>query len=135
MAADAASFLLEVVTPERVVLSRPATFVAFPAFDGEMGVLPHRAPLVAKLGIGIVRAEGPDGTQRLFVDGGFATMQGETLRLLTEEALLPEAIDPDAVERELAAVRSRRLDDDQAFARQQRTLARVRALRALLDRP
>jgi len=38
------------------------------------------------------------------------------------------------VERELAAVRSRRLDDDQAFARQQRALARVRALRALLNR-
>lgn len=135
MASGAKRFQLEVVTPERVVLSCPATFVAFPAHDGEMGVLAHRAPLVAKLGTGIVRVEGPEGTRRLFVDGGFARMRGATLCLLTEEARAPEAIDTAAVERELAEARSRPIADDRAFERRQRALARVRAQRALQGKP
>ncbi|MCZ7652781.1 MAG: ATP synthase F1 subunit epsilon [Thermoanaerobaculia bacterium] len=133
--ASAKSFQLEVVTPERVVLSSPVTFVAFPAYDGEMGVLAHRAPLVAKLGTGIVRYETPDGTRHLFVDGGFARMDGSTLCLLTEEARSPEAIDPAAVERELAAARARKVTDERSFAERQRALARARALRTLGRKP
>ncbi|HSM51629.1 MAG TPA: ATP synthase F1 subunit epsilon [Thermoanaerobaculia bacterium] len=133
--ASAKSFQLEVVTPERVVLSSPVTFVAFPAYDGEMGVLANRAPLVAKLGTGIVRLEGPEGTRRLFVDGGFARMDGSTLCLLTEEAREPEAIDTAALEREVAEARSRKITDDRSFDERQRALARARAQRALLGKP
>jgi len=133
--ASAKSFQLEIVTPERVVLSSPVTFVAFPAYDGEMGVLANRAPLVAKLGTGIVRYEGPDGTRRLFVDGGFARMDGATLCLLTEEARTPEALEPGAVEREAAAARARKVTDDRSFEERQRALARARAQRALQGKP
>jgi F-type H+-transporting ATPase subunit epsilon len=51
------TFHCSVITPERKVLECDATFVAFPAYDGEMGVLPRRAPLVCKLGIGPLRIE------------------------------------------------------------------------------
>lgn len=126
------TFQLDVVTPERVVLSCRATYVSFPAFDGEMGVLPHRAPLVAKLGTGVLRVEsGASDHRRLFVDGGFAQMAGEKLTILTESAREPEAIDLAAVDRELAAARAIRVRDDASVERRDRSYARVRAQRAL----
>ena len=51
------TFQCSIITPERKVLECDATFVAFPAYDGEMGVLTRRAPLVCKLGIGPLRIE------------------------------------------------------------------------------
>lgn len=124
-------FRLEVVTPERVVLSCAASFVAFPAYDGEMGVLAHRAPLIAKLGVGILRVEGPGGPHRLFVDGGLARMRGEKLTILTEEARSPEAIDPADAARELEAARALAVRDDASLARRDRAEARSRARRSL----
>ena len=44
-----------VVTPERAVLDEPADFVALPMYDGELGVLPGRAPLIGRLGCGELR--------------------------------------------------------------------------------
>src|SRR4029079_7388412 len=83
----AKTFHCTVITPERPVLEREATFVAFPAFDGEMGVLPHRAPLLAKLGAGELRVESPAGDAAFFINGGFAQMVDDKLTLLTEEAM------------------------------------------------
>ena len=80
------TFELSVVTPEREVLKRAATFAAFPASDGEVGILPHRAPLLARLGHGPLRVESAQGKESLFVSGGFAQMVDNKLTLLTEEA-------------------------------------------------
>jgi F-type H+-transporting ATPase subunit epsilon len=80
------TFELSVVTPEREVLQRSATFAAFPASDGEVGILPHRAPLLARLGHGALRVESAQGKESLFVSGGFAQMVDNKLTLLTEEA-------------------------------------------------
>ena len=41
-----------VVTPERAVLDEPADFVSLPMYDGELGILPGRAPLIGRLGYG-----------------------------------------------------------------------------------
>ena len=89
----AGSFHLSVVTPEREVLSLEARFVAFPAYDGEMGILAQRAPLLAKLGSGLLRVdESGGGKRQLFIAGGFAQMVDNKLTLLTQEALEPEKI-------------------------------------------
>ena len=44
------TFHCSVITPERAVLETEATFVAFPAWDGEVGILHDRAPLLFKMG-------------------------------------------------------------------------------------
>jgi len=82
----ATTFQCSVITPERAVLECDATFVAFPAHDGEMGVLARRAPLVCRLGIGQLRVEAEGGEQQLYIDGGFAQVVGNTLTILTEQA-------------------------------------------------
>ena len=100
------TFQCSVITPERVVLDTPATFVAFPAHDGEVGILPHRAPLVYKLGIGQLRVETAEDTHSYYIDGGFAQMVNNRLVILAEQAKKVTEIQPAAAEKALAEARS-----------------------------
>jgi len=125
----AGSFHLSVVTPEREVLALDAQFVAFPAYDGEMGILAHRAPLLAKLGAGLLRVdEAGGGTRRLFIAGGFAQMVDNKLTLLTEEALEPEKITAERAKSSLAEAEKLPNRSDAEHARLEQALARARAL-------
>ena len=119
------TFHCSVITPERAVLETDATFVAFPAHDGEVGILAHRAPLLYKMGIGELRVEAPEGSRRLFVDGGFAQMVDNRLTILTEQARPVEEIDRDAARRALEEARSMPTVTDAEFAARQRALKRA----------
>ena len=121
------TFRCQVVTPEKVVVDKPATFVALPAFDGELGVLAGRSPLIARLGSGELRVESPEGDETLFVSGGFAQMSGENLTLLTEEAKLPATLDKLAAQAELTQALARRPTDEAAFVAKERAVERARA--------
>ena len=99
-------FHCRVITPERSVLECDAKFVAFPAHDGEMGVLRKRAPLVCKLGVGPLRVEGAEGNHLLFIDGGFAQMLGDDLTILTAQARPARELDAAGAERVLQEARS-----------------------------
>ena len=79
-------FQCSVITPDRVVLECDASFVAFPAHDGEMGALVNRAPLVGKLGKGRLRVESPQEKHAMMIDGGFVQIVGRSLIVLTEQA-------------------------------------------------
>lgn len=92
-----------VVTPERAVLDEPADFVAVPMFDGELGVLPGRAPLVGRLGYGELRLRRGMETHRFFVDGGFVQVRANTVTVLTSRAMRAEDIDTAAVTHALQA--------------------------------
>ena len=119
------TFHCSVITPERAVLEADATFVAFPAHDGEVGILPGRAPLLFKMGIGSLRVESPEGNREFFVDGGFAQMVENRLTLLTEQAKAVEDIDPAAAERALAEAREMPMISDAEFAARQRAVSRA----------
>src|SRR5262245_54374680 len=123
------TFHVSVITPERAVLEADATFVAFPAHDGEVGILPGRAPFLFKLGIGLLRVETPSadgGEERFFVDGGFAQMVDDRLTLLTEQAKRVSEIDRASAQRALDAAHELPSDSDAAFAARQRALQRAR---------
>ena len=90
-----------VVTPERALLDEAADFVALPMYDGELGVLPGRAPLIGRLGCGELRIRRGQATRRFFVDGGFAQVRANTVTVLTGRALKAEEIDAAAAERAL----------------------------------
>jgi F-type H+-transporting ATPase subunit epsilon len=83
-----------VVTPEKAVLDEPADFVALPMYDGELGVLPGRAPLIGRLGFGELRIRRGGETRRFFVDSGFAQIRSNVVTVLTPRALRGEEIDP-----------------------------------------
>ena len=128
------TFHCSVITPERAVLEADATFVAFPAHDGEVGILPGRAPLLFKLGAGELRVESPQGNQVLFIDGGFAQMVENRLTLLTEVARKIEEIDPAAVEKQLAEAHAMPMKTDAEFKARQRVLRSAQAQRQILAR-
>lgn len=119
------TFLCSVITPERAVLETQATFVAFPAHDGEVGVLANRAPLLYKLGIGELRVESPEGNHRLFIDGGFAQMVENRLTILTDQAQNVGEIDRAAAQRALEEAHRMPMVTEADFAARQRAVKRA----------
>jgi F-type H+-transporting ATPase subunit epsilon len=95
-----------VVTPERAILDEPAEFVALPMIDGELGVLPGRAPLIGRLGAGELRLRQRGTTRRLFIDGGFAQVRSDTVTILTSRALAADEINPQTAEQDLTTARA-----------------------------
>jgi F-type H+-transporting ATPase subunit epsilon len=92
-----------VVTPERAVLDEAVDFVALPMFDGELGVLPGRTPLIGRLGYGELRLRHGQTTRRFFVDGGFAQVRKNVVTVLTPRALRVEDINQQAAAQVLEA--------------------------------
>ncbi len=124
----AATFHCTVITPERKVLECEAKFAAFPAHDGEMGVLPRRAPLVCKLGIGLLRVESLDQTHVLLVDEGFAQVVGNRLTILTERAKRAGEVELRAAEAAAAQARSLRITDEATLTARSKALQRAKTL-------
>jgi F-type H+-transporting ATPase subunit epsilon len=125
----AGTFHVAVVTPEREVLALEARAVTLPAYDGEMGILARRAPLLTQLGSGELRVEAADGGKRaLFVSGGFAQMVENRLTVLTEEALEPAALTREAARSGLARAASLPNRSEAEHERRQRAADRARAL-------
>lgn len=82
-----ATFQLELVSPEKLLLSRAVEMAVLPASEGEMGVLPGHAPVIVTLGGGVIRVtEGGQVTERLFVSGGFAEVTPERCTVLAVDA-------------------------------------------------
>ena len=75
-----------VVTPERAVLDEAVDFVALPMYDGELGVLPGRLPLIGRLGFGELRTVKDRVTKCYFIDGGFAQVRADVVTVLGREA-------------------------------------------------
>ena len=83
-----ATFQLELVSPEKLLLSRAVEMVVIPAAEGEMGVLPGHAPMIVTLRGGTIRVtDGGKETDRLFVAGGFAEVTPERVTILADEAI------------------------------------------------
>src|SRR3954466_6401409 len=85
-----------IVTPERALLDEPADFIALPLYDGEIGFLPGRAPLVGRLGYGELRIKKYNVTKRVFVDGGFVQVRANVVTVLTPKALKSEELTTEA---------------------------------------
>ena len=117
-----------VVTPEKTLLDETVDFVSLPLYDGELGVLPGRSPLIGRLGYGELRTKLGETVHRYYVDGGFAQIRDNVVTVLTNRALAATAIDPAAAARELEQVQDKRALSDQDFAEKSRAVARARAM-------
>ena len=92
-----------VVTPERALLDESVDSVTLPMYDGELGVLVNRAPLIGRLGFGDLRFRNGDKVQHLYVDGGFVQLRNNVLTVLTSRAMKPEELSAAAAEQALAS--------------------------------
>jgi len=89
---------LEIVTPEAKVYSDTIDSVVIPTVEGEIGVLPGHIPLLTQIEHGELRVSKGNVTQWLAIGGGFAQIDGDTVRVLAENAIAEEKIDENAVE-------------------------------------
>jgi F-type H+-transporting ATPase subunit epsilon len=115
MAAGDSTFHLSVITPEAQVLDLDVHSASFQAHDGEIGLLPKRAPLMCQLGIGTLRYAAPTGSAKLFIDGGFAQVVDNEVTVLTQSAKLPEEIDAAAARKDLDAAHEMKNTDEAAY--------------------
>jgi F-type H+-transporting ATPase subunit epsilon len=93
---------LVLVTPEKTLLDIPVGALTFPLFDGQIGILPSRAPMVGRLGFGELTIRSASGETRFYIDGGFAQIKGNVVSLLTNDATPLDKLDRTALRQELA---------------------------------
>jgi F-type H+-transporting ATPase subunit epsilon len=90
---------LEIVTPERLAYADDVDAVVLPGSEGELGVLPHHAPLVSTLGVGELRIR-KGGTEESFaIFGGFLQVRPDKVVVMAELADLASEIDLEAARR------------------------------------
>ena len=79
---------LEIVSPEKLLLTRSVDMVVIPASEGDMGVLEGHTPMIVMLRGGTIALyENEQVTDRLFVAGGFAEVTPERCTVLANEVL------------------------------------------------
>lgn len=80
----------ELVSPEKLLVSKDVTAVAVPGGEGVYGVLPGHAPMVTTIQAGVIETfteEGGHAVDRIFVSGGFAEVSGTRCTVLADEAI------------------------------------------------
>jgi F-type H+-transporting ATPase subunit epsilon len=94
---------LEIVSPERLLLSKPVDMVVIPAAEGDLGVLAEHAPMIVMLRGGTIAIyQGSQVTDRLYVAGGFAEITPERCTVLANEAISVAEVSRQEGERRLA---------------------------------
>jgi F-type H+-transporting ATPase subunit epsilon len=119
------------VTPETTLLDEPVEALRFPLFDGQIGILPGRAPLVGRLGYGELQITTPAGKRSYFIDGGFVQVKQGVVSLLTDRAQPADKLDSHQAEDELQKAQRRHPKSDADFAEKAKELLRARRKLAL----
>jgi F-type H+-transporting ATPase subunit epsilon len=84
---------LEIVTPERQVYADDVDEVVCPGIEGQLGILPHHAPLLTTLGIGELRIRKGGQEESLAIFGGFLQVRPDKVVVMAETADLGSEID------------------------------------------
>ena len=126
-------FRLEIVTPEKRAYADDVDFVTLPGSEGELGVLPHHAPLISILGAGELRVRKGGVEESFAIIGGFVQVLPDKVVVMAESADLASEIDLEAAnaarreaERSLETGSHEAADLASARASLQRELVRIR---------
>jgi len=120
--------LLELVSPERLLVSAEADMVVMPGSEGDFGVLAGHAPVISSVRPGVIEVhdEGKE-TELIFITGGFAEVTEQGLTVLAEEAIPVAEMKRDDLEKRLKNAEED-LDDaetDEATHKVQATIAQL----------
>ena len=130
----ASTIRLELVTPERLLLSEEVDEVVAPGYEGEFGVLPEHTQFLALLNIGVLWYRKGSVVKKVALGGGFAEVNHERVVVMAETAERADEIDMERAKRarDRAEARLKELSlDDGTLAKVrtalQRALARMAA--------
>jgi F-type H+-transporting ATPase subunit epsilon len=87
------SIRCEIISQDRIVFQGEADMVLLPGTDGEMGILPHHAPLLTTLKYGIIKVRSQEQEIIFTVAGGIAEVQPDVVTILADSAENVEEID------------------------------------------
>ncbi len=126
----------ELVSPERLLLSRQVDMVVVPGAEGDFGALPGHALFLSALRPGVIAVyEGATVVDRIFVAGGFAEVTESACTVLADEAVALVDLDRGRIEAEIARarddIRDAKTDAERQLA--ERRLAIAEAKAAALD--
>jgi F-type H+-transporting ATPase subunit beta len=111
----ASTVKLELVTPERLLVSEEVDEVIAPGHEGEFGVLPEHTQFLAILSIGVLRYRKGDEVRKVAVGGGFAEVTADRVVVMADVAEKAEEIDVDrarrAYDRAEVALKDLSMDD------------------------
>lgn len=126
---------LEIVSPDKLLLSQPVDMVVIPAWEGDMGVLPGHAPAIVMLRGGVINLyQGDQITDRLYVSGGFAEVTPERCTVLANEARpVAELTRAEAEQRMGAAVLAFETASREDTAAQEAGMDLIQAAQAMAD--
>jgi F-type H+-transporting ATPase subunit epsilon len=126
---------LEIVSPEKLLLSREVDMVVIPAAEGDMGVLEGHAPIIVTLRGGVVSLyTGDQVTDTLFVAGGFAEVTPERCTVLAGEAMPVNEIERSAAEKRLEDAEAAMAQVDGADpVEEELALERVHSARSMVE--
>jgi F-type H+-transporting ATPase subunit epsilon len=121
---------VHLVTPEREVWAGEADFVTARGVDGDLGVLPGHAPLLAALAVGPVFIDAGGSRTAVVVDGGFLHVAHDDditrVDILAEHALLSDELGEDSAESREQRADELRSEDRLDEAREEEAKAAVR---------
>ena len=129
--ADTDKVEFELVSPERVLISRAVDMVVVPSEEGDFAVLPGHAPVMSSLRDWVVEIhENGAVAERIFVSGGFAEVTPARCTVLAEEALAMAEVTAEDARARLAAAEQRVEDaaNDDARTAAESEKARAEAL-------
>ena len=126
---------LEIVSPSKLVLSRPVDMVVIPAEEGDMGVLEGHTPMIVMLRGGAISLyAGEQVSERLFVAGGFAEVTQERCTVLATEVVPVAELRRAEGERRLAeAETDYEAADKSDVAVEDGLLVRIQSARAMVE--
>ncbi len=122
-----ASLQLEIVTPDKLVLSQSVDYVGAPGIEGEFGILSGHIPFLSALAIGGLYYKADGKTKHVFISGGFAEVSNNKVTVLAESAEMSEDIDATRAEaaRKRAEERLQAKDEKVNYTRAQLALQRA----------
>ncbi len=127
-----AGIRLDIVTAERLVFSEEVDLVVAPGVEGQLGILPHHAPLMTTLQPGELLIRKGDTEFCLAVSGGFLEVRPDRVIILADTAERAEEIDvaraEEAMRRAQESLRERGPDAAQAEAALRRSLTRLQVV-------
>jgi len=87
------SLLLEIVTPEKLAYRDQVDEVVVPGIDGQLGILPHHAPLLTVLGVGELHIRKGGDDEYFAIVGGFLQVRPDKVVVMAETADIASGID------------------------------------------
>ena len=127
------SIRLDIVTPERVIYSGEVDVLIAPGIEGQLGILPHHAPLMTMLQAGELTVRKGEEEVYVAIFGGFLEVRPDRVIILADASERAEEIDvaraetaKHQAEQNLANKRASEIDKAQAEAALRRSLVQLK---------